>query len=165
MAEVHLRAVTIENVQECLSLQVEESQSRFVASNQKSLAEAKVNPTLVPLAIYDHAARGYPTPTVPMVGFVMYELTCGAGFILRIMIDRRHQRQGYGRAALIEVIRRLKLTPEVEMIATSHRCDNTASARLFQSLGFIPWAIEGAEAINPGEVFLKLPVILPHTAS
>ncbi|MGH8057144.1 MAG: GNAT family N-acetyltransferase [Candidatus Entotheonellia bacterium] len=59
--------------------------------------------------IYDRAARGYPTPTVPMMGFVMYEVTCGVGFILRLMIDRKYQRQGYGRAALVEVIRRLKL--------------------------------------------------------
>lgn len=157
MAKVHLRAVTLANYQACLSLQVEESQARFVATNAKSLTEASVNLTLVPLAIYDHAACGYPTPTVPMVGFMMYELTCGVGFILRLMIDRRYQRQGYGRATIIEVIRRLRLIPEVEMIATSHRHDNIASAHLFGSLGFVPWEIEEAEEANPGEVFLKLP--------
>jgi diamine N-acetyltransferase len=157
MAEVHLRPVTLDNDLECLNLQVEESQTRFIATNAKSLAEAKVNSTLVPLAIYDRAARGYPTPTVPMVGFVMYEVTCGVGFILRLMIDRRYQRQGYGRAALVEVIRRLKRTPEVEMIATSHRHDNVAVAHLFQSVGFVPWEVEGAEEGNPGEVFLQLP--------
>jgi diamine N-acetyltransferase len=37
------------------------------------------------------------------------------------MIDRCYQRQGYARAAMVEVIRRLRLIPEVEMIATSHR--------------------------------------------
>ena len=59
-----------------------------------------------------------------MVGFIMYELKGGVGFILRLMIDRRHQRQGYGRAAVLEVIRRLKLIPEVQMIATSHQRGN-----------------------------------------
>jgi diamine N-acetyltransferase len=157
MAEVHLRAVTRDNYLECLNLQVEESQTRFVASNAKSLAEAKVNTTLVPLAIYDRAACGYPKPNVPMVGFVMYEVTCGVGFILRLMIDLRYQHQGYGRATLVEVIRRLKLIPEVEMIATSHRHDNMVAARLYQSVGFVPWEVEGAEEVNPGEVFLQLP--------
>jgi diamine N-acetyltransferase len=46
------------------------------------------------------------------------------------MIDAAHQRKGYGRAALVEVIRRLRLEPEVEMIVTSHRHDNAVVANL-----------------------------------
>jgi len=157
MAEIHLREVTPDTCVECINLRVDDSQTELVATNAKSLAEAKVNPTLVPLAIYDRAALGDPKPTAPMVGFVMYEITCGVGFILRLMSDRAHQRKGYGRAATLEVIRRLKLYPEVEMIATSHRRENEAAAHLFQSLGFAPWDIEGAEEINPGELFLQLP--------
>lgn len=72
------------------------------------------------------------------------------------MIDRAHQRKGYGRAAFVEVIRRLRLSPEVEMIATSHRHDNTVVAGLFRSLGFVPREIEGM-ALTPGEVYLRLP--------
>ena len=72
---MHLRPVTLDNYLECLSLRVDDTQAGFVATNAKSLAEAKGNPTLVPLAIYGCAARGSPKPTVPMVGFVMYELT------------------------------------------------------------------------------------------
>ena len=156
MAKIHLREVTPDTCVECINLRVDDSQAELVATNAKSLAEAKVNPTLVPLAIYDRAALGDPKPMVPMVGFVMYVITCRVGFILRLMIDRAHQRQGYGRAATLEGIRRLKLYPGVEMIATSHRRENEAVAHLFQSLGFAPWDIEGAEEINPGEIFLQL---------
>jgi diamine N-acetyltransferase len=156
MAEVHLRRITADNEQECLALRVDDVQDRFVATNAHSLAQAKANPLLVPLAIYDRAARGYLTPPVPMVGFVMYEIDCGVGSILRVMIDRAHQRQGYGRAALREVIRRLRLEPEVEMIVTSHRHDNAVAAALFRSLGFVPWEIAGF-ALKPGEVYLRLP--------
>lgn len=35
-----------------------------------------------------------PTAPVPMVGFGMYEIDCGVGLILRLMIDRAHQRKG-----------------------------------------------------------------------
>jgi diamine N-acetyltransferase len=157
MAEVHLRPVTLDNYLECINLRVEDTQTGFVATNARSLAEAKVNPTLVPLAIYEPVARGYPKPTVPMMGFTMYELTCGVGFVLRLMIDRRYQRQGYGRAAMVEVIRRLKLTPEVEMIATSHRRSNAVAAHLYRSLGFVPWDVAGDEERNPEELFLQLP--------
>ena len=99
MAEVHLRRITADNEQECLGLRVDDAQARFVATNAQSLAQARANPGLVPLAVYDRAARGYPQPRVPMVGFVMYEIDCGVGLILRLMIDRAHQQKGYGRAA------------------------------------------------------------------
>jgi len=91
-----------------------------------------------------------------MVGFVMYEIDCGVGLILRLMIDREHQGKGYGRAALVEVIRRLRLESEVEMIVTSHRHDNAVVAALFRNLGFVPWELEGI-ALKPGEVYLRLP--------
>lgn len=71
------------------------------------------------------------------------------------MIDRTHQRQGYGRAAVAEAIRRLKLYPEVQMIATSHQRGNEASARLFRSLKFVPWEIAWAQE-HETEVFLRL---------
>jgi diamine N-acetyltransferase len=156
MAEVHLRRITADNEEECLGLRVDDAQARFVATNAQSLARARANPQLVPLAVYDQAARGCAQPRVPMIGFVMYEIDCGVGSILRLMIDRAHQRKGYGRAALVEVIRRLRLGPEVEMVVTSHRQDNAVVAALFRSLGFVPWELEGI-ALTPGEVYLRLP--------
>lgn len=156
MVQVHLRPVTRDNLSACLALRLGEGQADLVASNAKSLAEAKVNPNLVPLAVYDAAARGWEDDIpVPMVGFTVYELAAGVGFILRLMIDRAHQRKGYGRAAMVEVIRRLKLHPEVEMIATSHRRENEAAAGLYRSLGFVPWEIGWARE-NPDEVVLRL---------
>ena len=155
MAEVHLRGISLENYKECLALRVDESQSSLVATNAQSLAEAKVNAALVPLAIYDAAARGYERPVVPMVGFTMYELAAGVGFILRLMIDRDHQGRGYGRAAMVEVMRRLRLHPEGELIATSYRRENAAAARLYHSLGFVGWDIAWADPEGP-EAFLRL---------
>ena len=156
MTEVHLRRITAENEKECLELRVDDAQARFIATNVKSLAQARSNPGLVPLAVYDRAARGYLQPRVPMIGFVMYEIDCGVGSILRLMIDRAHQRKGYGRAALVEVIRRLRLEPDVEMIVISHRHDNAVAAALFRSVGFVPWELEDI-SLTPGEVYLRLP--------
>ena len=159
MTHVHLRHVTIENFEECIGLKVEKSQQGLVASNLKSLAEAKVNPTYFPFAIYDGVARGYEKPSLPMIGFTMYEITAGIGFILRLMIDRSFQHRGYGRAAMIEVIRRLRLYPEVEMIATSHRRENVAASKLYHNLGFVKWDIEWAKK-NSTEVFLRLDQVI-----
>lgn len=154
MAKVHLRKVTLDNFSECISLEVNESQKEFIASNVKSLAEAYVNPTLFPLAIYDAKVAGYEKPELPMVGFIMYEITAGVGFILRLMIDRKYQRQSYGRAATLEVIRRLKLHPEVELIATSYKRGNETAAKFYGSLGFVDWDIEWAIE-HESEMFLR----------
>ncbi len=155
MAKVHLRRVTRDNFRECLNLRVREFQQSLIASTTQSLAEAYVNPNLFPLAVYDAEACGYEQPEVPVIGFTMYEVVAGVGFIMRLMIDEKYQRQGYGRATIIEVIRRLKLYPDVEIIATSHLKENKIAARLYQSLGFQPWNISYAIS-HPTEVYLKL---------
>jgi diamine N-acetyltransferase len=110
----------------------------------------------VPLAVYDGTARGYPKPSSPMIGFAMYEVDVGVGLIVRVMIDRAHQRKGYGRATMPEIIRRLRLHPGVEMMTTSHRHDNVVMAALCRSLGFEPWAIDPTFAVRAGEVYLRL---------
>jgi diamine N-acetyltransferase len=144
--DVHLRPVTPENAAECRALQVDPSQGRFVASNERSLTQAAEHATFVPLAVYDGTARGYPKPSSPMIGFVMYEVDVGVGFIVRVMIDRAHQRKGC----------RLRLHPAVEMIATSHRYDNEVMASLCRSLGFVPWTIDPTFPVPAGEVYLRL---------
>ncbi len=155
MVQVHLRDVTVGNFQECINLRVEQKQEGLVASNMKSLAEAKANPNLFPFALYDATTIGYEKPLSPMIGFTMYEITAGVGFIQRLMIDQRYQHQGYGKAAMIEVIRRLKLYPQVQLIATSHRQENIAASQLYRSLSFVDWEIAWAKE-NPSEVFLRL---------
>jgi|GEM_PF-6950688 diamine N-acetyltransferase len=55
------------------------------------------------------------------------------------MVDEKHQGKGYGKAAMLELIRRLKLHPEVEIIATSHLKTNKTAASLYKSLGFVDW--------------------------
>ena len=155
MAKVHLRKITPDNLRECLGLQVKDSQINLVATPAQSLAEAYVNPNLFPLAIYDAAACGYEQPKVPMTGFVMYEIVAGVGFIMRLLIDHQYQHQGYGRATMIEVIRRLKLCPDVEIIGTSYRKENEVAAGLYQSLGFRHWDTSDVES-DPTEVYVKL---------
>ena len=155
MVKVHLRKITPDNFHECISLKVDESQKGLIASNTKSLAEAYVNSNLFPLAIYNAAVMGCEQPELPMVGFTMYEIVAGIGFIIRLMVDRKYQRKGYGRAAMQEVIRRLKLYPEVELIATSYQRGNETASKLYRSLGFVDWEIEWA-LNHKSDIFLKL---------
>jgi diamine N-acetyltransferase len=154
LTEVHLRRITLDNYKECINLRLHESQIGLVATNAESLAEAYVDSNLVPLAIYDASLRGADPPEGSMIGFVMYEIATGVGFILRLMIDKSHQREGYGKATMLAVIRRLRLHPDVEMIATSHQRDNEAAGNLYRGLGFTEWDEEWLKSDT--EVFLKL---------
>lgn len=143
MPTVTLREVTRENWRQCVGLKVAEGQARFVAPNTYSLAEAAYEPGCVPLAVY---ADG------EMVGFTMYELLNGGGYILRLMVAEAHQRKGYGRAAMEEVIRILKAKPECRRIRTSYVPDNDHAAALYHSLGF-----RDRGERDQGEIVVELP--------
>jgi diamine N-acetyltransferase len=128
----------------------------MVASVEKSLSEVDADPALTAFAIYDASQRGLPDPEQAPVGFAVSEVVASVGFVLRLLIDERHQHRGYGRGAMAEVVRRLQMNPDVEMVATSHRHDNLAMARLCVALGFVPW--ETPFAAPEGEVYLRLPL-------
>lgn len=155
MAAVTLHRVADHNRAECEALRVGAGQAGFVAPVSASLREAAARADLHSFAVYDARARGWERPAEPVVGFAMYELAAGVGFVYRLMIDARFQGRGYGRAAMAEMVRRLALHPEVELIAASHRRGNDRMAGLLRSLGFIDWEI-GYAAENPDEVFLRL---------
>jgi len=138
MSGICLRPVTKSNFRACIALEVEPSQKGLVAPNVYSLAQAKVNALLTPWAVYDREVLGRDLrPDDAMVGFCMVQVMDGVGFVVRLMVDRRHQRRGYGRATMVEIIRRWKATPEIEMIATSFRKENAAAEALYRSLGFV----------------------------
>ena len=126
---VTLREIIMDNFRECLNLKLLPEQERFVAPNIYSLAEAKADGVSIPLAIYDDET---------MVGFTMfnYEEEKSRGNIDRLMVDHRYQGKGYGRAAMLEVIERLKRMPGCNEIQVSFLHDNIGADKLYASLGF-----------------------------
>ena len=94
MSLCSLVEITEENWKEVISLEVEETQANLVGPNVRSLAEAYVRQSSVTFAIQNQ--------DLEPVGFMMYltEDFDGKRHIHRFMIDRRHQKKGYGREAL-----------------------------------------------------------------
>ena len=127
---ITLQSVTQHNFVDCIKLQVAPEQENFVTSNLHSIAEAYVYNTWTPLAIYNNDEA---------VGFVMF----GFGeqsqkwWIIRFMIDHRHQGKGYGRTALQQVIDLLKQKPDCREIMIDYDPNNVVAARLYESLGFV----------------------------
>ncbi len=131
MAFAVLEPVDAGNWLTCIQLQVDDAQRRFVASNVFSLAQAKVSDRYVPLAICDGEH-----PDV-MVGFAMYgpHLPSLVPWIDRLMIDRRFQGRGFGRAAMRELMARIQ-REWPGPLRISYDPDNRAAEALYASLGF-----------------------------
>lgn len=129
---ISLRPITKENWVQCAELQVGEGQENFVMPNVWSLAQAGVDPRRIPLAIYDDET---------MVGFIMYNrepLDDGTYRISRVLIDRTYQGKGYGRAAVREVIERMRQIPDCKEITLEYSPHNRVAQHLYTILGFEP---------------------------
>jgi len=138
--DVNLKPITVDNWKECIGLKVKDEQADFLPSNLYSIAEAQFYPQAVPLTIYSEQDQ--------MVGFVMYgvDVETRKWKIFRLMIDYVHQRKGYGRAAMEQVIDRLSAQPDCDQILIAYQTDNNAARRLYASLGFIE------ETVDDGKV-------------
>lgn len=126
---LQLRGITRNNFMQVTRLQVTDAQKSFVAPNVYSLAEAKADPACVPLAVYDDEL---------LVGFVMYTMDeqDQEYWIYRLMIDRQYQRRGYGRAALLLALERIKADQSHHVVYISFEPENEAARDLYTSIGF-----------------------------
>lgn len=142
--KIDLKDITKENLPDILNLKIAESQKGFVATNAKSLAQSKYYPSFVPLAIYNEE--------IP-VGFVMYGVDDddNTTWIIRMMIDERYQRCGYGKNALKIIIDRIVSETGCKEIFLSFEPHNDAARKLYESFGFADTG-----RIEEGEIVYKL---------
>jgi diamine N-acetyltransferase len=142
--DITFRPVTWENFSAVTELTVTPEQANFVAPNLYSIAEAYLEPTWTPLAIYTRDA---------LVGFAMFgrDDQTGRWWIMRYMIDAQHQGKGYGTAALPGLI---------DLIVERHGCSelfldyslgNEVAARLYARMGFVPTG-----EVEAGEIIARL---------
>jgi diamine N-acetyltransferase len=141
---ITLQSITRDNWSACIKLTTTEAQTHFVATNVVSLAQAYVEPSFVPLAIYSDDT---------MIGFAMlgHDNETDIDWIIRFMIDQAMQGQGYGRAAMQAVLARLRQQPDCREIRLSYEPDNIVAETLYQSMGFRPTG-----EIERGEVIARL---------
>ena len=140
---VSLRQITPENFDECINLKVAAGQENFVAPNVKSIAQSKVYPTMNISAVYD---------SDEMVGFVMFGFDPDDEkyYLVRLMVDEKHQGKGYGKAATLAVISQLKQTEGCGELYLSFVPENAGAERLYKSVGF-----ERTGEISQGEIVMR----------
>ena len=160
MTKITLQPITPINWVECIELTPtpEQQAHGYVAPNVLSLAQAYAEPWWTPLAVYAETT---------MIGFVLYgrwpesgyaaywgnKPKPGIDYILRMMIDRRYQGQGYGKAALAVLLARIKAQPGCQAIELDYDRANIVAAHLYADYGFQP-----VEEDKDGEILARLVV-------
>ncbi|WP_025028965.1 GNAT family N-acetyltransferase [Caldalkalibacillus mannanilyticus] len=126
---IKLKEVSTENFWEIIGLEVSEEQSELVVSNAISIAQSKVQPECVPMGIYENE-----TP----VGFLMYciDRDDNEYWIYRLMIDKKHQSNGYGRKAMEQLLKIIKEDKSRNKVYLGVDKNGIESIRLYESLGF-----------------------------
>ena len=127
---VELRAVTKDNLEEVLNLNVFSHQKAFVSSTACSLAQAYVySGTAFPFAVYADNT---------IVGFIMlgYYENSKQYTLWKLLIDKEHQRKGYGKDALKQGIVYLIEKFDVKEVYTGVALGNEVAKHLYSSIGF-----------------------------
>ena len=127
---VQLLDVTAENWRDVADLEVAAEQQAFVAPVSRYLCLCNYGGVWRPLAIVAGEQA---------VGFVMWAVDPddGSGWIGGLVIGREHQRRGYGRAAVLALLERLRREQGCPTAALSYAADNAAARGLYASLGFV----------------------------
>ena len=124
-----LKEITRENFWDAVSLEVSPEQSEFVTSNAVSIAQSKVQPECIPLAVYDDDL---------MVGFVMYcvDEDDSEFWIYRMMIDKNYQSKGYGKKSMQLLLDKIKEDKSRNKIFLGVHKESVAAVNLYESFGF-----------------------------
>ena len=147
---IALRPIDDSNREAVLALRVSPEQLEFVSNVEASLREAEEEPDgrAIRWALYDGD-----TP----VGFVMVSDEVGgpgyiAQYLWKLLIDERHQRRGYGTAALDLVAEYFRARPGVEVMWTSAGQGEGSPIPFYEHYGFE----RTGEIVFDCEVLLRL---------
>jgi len=141
---IRFEEITNKNIWPVCLMEVNEEQKDFVADNIQSLAEAfatrNEGNNALPFAVYDDET---------LVGFVMIgkgtvgnenesELIKRNYSLWRLMIDKKHQGRGYGKATVQAVLDYVRTFPlgEAEYIWLSYEPENERAKGLYRAFGF-----------------------------
>ena len=129
---INLKKITEENFIDAFNLKLTPEQEHFVSHPIRSLAQAYVDrEQCQPFGIYEGDT---------MVGYVMviYDYDIPEYDIWHMMIDESKQRQGYGSAALDQVLAYIRTKPfgDSNRVALTCNEENTRALNLYKRKGF-----------------------------
>ena len=157
MATVELRdIVTDADRAAALELRRGPGQERFVASVEKSFADAVEDARAMPRmwAAYDgDRAVGFVmiSDGIPAETLASDPELIGPYYLWRLLIDERAQRQGYGTACLDALVAYLRTRPGADVLWTSCGQEPGTPQPFYERYGFVPTG-----EVHEGEAVLEL---------
>jgi diamine N-acetyltransferase len=126
---VILKEINTQNFWDIIELKVNEEQKEYVLENSVSIAQSKVQPECIPVAIYNDET---------LVGFLMYciEKDDDNYWIYRFMIDKKFQRRGFAKSAMELLLREIKKDKNHNKILLDVKMENNEAVELYKSFGF-----------------------------
>lgn len=133
MSTINVKLVQLneENWYECCKLELLEEQTHYMEPNAISIVQSKFEPTLKPYAIYFEEK---------VVGFLMFNSVkeeLDGYWVYRIMVDKKFQGKGIGKAATELMIAEISQLPDAKRIVVGYHPDNKGAHYLYSSLGFV----------------------------
>ncbi|MDH5450047.1 MAG: GNAT family N-acetyltransferase [Candidatus Bathyarchaeota archaeon] len=126
---ITIREITEENWIQAVKLRVKKEQENFEAANAGYLAQSKFQPYIECYGIYSEGE---------MIGFsaVGQSPHNKSVWIVRHMVDAKHQGQGYGKAGLKKVIEHLRDKFSCAEIYLDVEPENEVAINLYKTAGF-----------------------------
>ncbi len=154
---ITLREITEDNREAVLAVRTTPEQEQFVSTVADSLEEAVEYPEGSPWF------RGVYADDQP-VGFVMLSWDCvprppdinGPWFLWKLLIDHRHQRQGYGEEVVRQVVELIREQGATELL-TSYVTGEGGPSGFYERLGFVP----RGDVDPAGEIIMRLSLDAP----
>jgi diamine N-acetyltransferase len=135
-SEITLREMTPENFRSVLELKVAPDQRGFIATNDRSIAEAHFSDQAWYRAIYaDETPVGFVMLADETVGKRENPLCCS---LWRFMIDASYQRMGFGSRGLALGVEHVRSHPQATMLITSYVPGNRSAEKFYLKFGFRP---------------------------
>ena len=131
LENVKIVELNAENWYDCCELEVSTEQKEYMEPNAVSIAQSKFETSLKPYAIY---------VADEIVGFLMYnsiQEELDGYWIYRIMVDKKFQGKGIGKAATKLMILEMAKLPNAKKIVVGYHPENLGAHNLYSSLGFI----------------------------
>lgn len=157
MPAVELRDIVTDEDRAAVStVQSGPGQEQFVASVEQSFADAVEHPEACARywAVYDgDEAVGFAmiSDNIPRETLDADPTLAGPYFLWRLLIDRRHQRRGYGTATLDAVVAYVRGRPGGDTLLTSAGHGEGSPQPFYEGYGFVPTG-----EIMEDEVVLRL---------
>ena len=131
MDAIEFREITLANLDEVISLEVEPEQTELVADNLYSIAQAGLDPSGRCLAAY--------VDDKPVGFFFLKEQENGVRvYLCRFMIDRRHQGRGLGRRIMMQLLEMIFSSPVVENVDLAVSRAKGGADGFYEKCGFVP---------------------------